>query len=87
MFRQPGILIFASSFKIDGFSEADNLLLFVLCSNFANKTGLSEYSENNWQYCSRIDLMRVTSAFRKMSVAWLLWTFSETTFVSNVFIQ
>lgn len=73
--------------QIDGFSEADNLPLFVLCSNFANKTGLSEYSENNWQYCSREDLMRVTSAFRKMSVTWFLWTFSEATFVSNGFFQ
>lgn len=51
--------------QIDTFAEADNLLLFVFCSYFANKSGLSEYSENNWQRCSRIDLMRVTSAFRK----------------------
>ena len=34
-------------FQIYSFAEADKLLLFVLWSKFANKAGLSEYSENN----------------------------------------
>lgn len=45
MFKQEGTGL---QLQIRSFFQVDKLLLFVLWSKFANKAGLSEYSENNW---------------------------------------
>lgn len=56
--RYPDICL---QLQIYSFVEADKLLLFVLWSEFANKAGLSEYSENNRQYCSFSETMFVSN--------------------------